>query len=91
MNVTFARPATKERRRFACFYDEYAPKLWGLILRADLPASVSERILLNTFSKAWPHFHRQAAGGHQMLPWLLGLAYAEGLPAVTLTPELKRV
>ncbi|MBC7568915.1 MAG: hypothetical protein H7319_04165 [Spirosoma sp.] len=90
MNVTFAKPATKERRRFAFFYDEYAPKLWGLILQADLPASVSERILLNTFGKAWPHPHRQAVEGHQMITWLLGLAYAEGLPAVTLPPELKQ-
>ncbi len=91
MNLTFAKPATKERRRFASFYDAYAPKLWGLVLQAQLPATVSERILVNTFSKAWHHSHRQAIGRHQMLTWLLGLAYAEGLPAVTLPPELKRV
>lgn len=91
MTLPFTNPATKERQRFAFFYDEYAPKLWGLIIRANLPASVSERILANTFSKAWPPPHRQSLSGHQLLTWLLRLAYAEGLPVVTLPPELKRI
>ncbi|GAB2553571.1 hypothetical protein [Spirosoma areae] len=84
------KPDVKDVPGFVLFYDQYAPKLWGLILTADLGASASKTILVRTFMKAWPHPHRQVVGEHQLLTFLLSLAYAEGLPLGTLTSVFGR-
>lgn len=74
---------------FETFYNTYAHKLWGLILIANLPASESETILINTLTKAWLHPDRQVYIDRHPCIWLLQLAYAEGLPANLLRPILK--
>ncbi|GAB3219906.1 hypothetical protein [Spirosoma arcticum] len=78
------KPTINDLQGFTSFYDQYAPKLWGLILSADLGASASKTILVRTFMNAWHHPHRQVIGEHQLLTFLLSLAYTEGLPPGTL-------
>ncbi|QDK80811.1 response regulator [Spirosoma sp. KCTC 42546] len=70
------------QQTFSRFYDTYAPKLWGLILRAKLPTSRSERILSSTFKKAWPQLSQQTSTSASTFTWLLTLAYGEGLPPI---------
>lgn len=80
MKVDLTQLDTKDRQGFILFYDRYAPKVWGLILSADLPESVAKTILVRTFVNAWQHPHRLVIGQNQVLTFLLSLAYAEGLP-----------
>ncbi|GAB4023429.1 hypothetical protein GCM10028808_73870 [Spirosoma migulaei] len=70
------------QQAFTRFYDTYAPKVWGLILRAKLPSLQSERILSNTFKKAWPQLSQQTSTNASTFTWLLSLAYSEGLPSI---------
>ncbi|GAB3220370.1 hypothetical protein [Spirosoma arcticum] len=84
------KPTINDLQGFTSFYDQYAPKLWGFILSADLPTSASKTILVSTFIKAWQHPHRQLIGENQLLTLLLSLAYAEGLPRGTLTSVFGR-
>lgn len=90
MNYFLTQPRPKNHRAFMSFYDAYAPKLWGLILSANLPASRSETILINTLLKAWQHPDRQTILEKRAFTWLVGLACAEGMPANTLSPCLNR-
>lgn len=83
MPVNFVNRNISEPQAFKCFYEQYASKLWGLILSAKLPAYESETILVQTFSKAWLHPHRQEVGEKGLFTWLLSLAYAEGLPPLS--------
>ena len=93
MNHLLPQLRTKNQQAFASFYDAYAPKLWGIILLANLPSSQSETILVNTLLKAWQHPGRKAILEKRAFTWLLGLAYAEGLPANTLRSisEIRRI
>ncbi|GAB3639472.1 sigma-70 family RNA polymerase sigma factor [Spirosoma arcticum] len=91
ISIDSAKPDRRDLPVFLTFYEQYTPKLWGLILSANLPASQSETILINIFVKAWQHPHRQTIGRNQMLNWLLGLAYEEGLPSDTLRSAFKRL
>ena len=74
---------------YCSFCDAYAPKLWGLILKAHLPAPQAEAILLNTLTKAWHQLDSQPIQGNQFLSRLLTLAYQEGLPPESLTVILR--
>lgn len=64
---------------FALFYDQHVPKLWGLIVQAHLPRQESETILENTFLRAWRDPNRLKMTDKKALPWLMFLAYGEGL------------
>jgi DNA-directed RNA polymerase specialized sigma24 family protein len=64
---------------FSLFYDQYAPKLWGLIVQAHLSTQESEAILENTFLRAWLDPNRLKMTGKPVLPWLIFLANSEGL------------
>jgi hypothetical protein len=79
---------TSEGQAFESFYDTYAPKLWGLILKADLPALQSESILLNTLTKAWLQRDLEAPTQPHFLTRLIGLACREGLPVKCLPSNL---
>lgn len=69
-----------EQKTFASFYDRYAPKLWGLIVLAKLPARQSEAMLSNTLMKAWQSPNHHSLTEQKMLRRLLALAGEEGLP-----------
>ena len=66
--------------KFSAFYDQYVPKLWGIILSANLPSQQAETILLNTLIKAWPQIDLSTMTEGQVLVKLLVLACREGLP-----------
>ncbi|HLL95765.1 MAG TPA: hypothetical protein VK404_12355 [Spirosoma sp.] len=70
----------KNQQPFSIFYETYAPKLWGIILLAKLPASQSENILINTLKKAWQKLGQQVHPVEPTFATLLTLAYSEGLP-----------
>lgn len=65
---------------FTEFYDTYAPRLWGLILLANLPPSQSETILINTLLNAWQQVGQTSPIDDHYLSMILQLAYQEGLP-----------
>lgn len=77
------------QRGYASFYDVYAPKLWGLILLADLPIPESEAILTNTLAKAWKQFDKPARAEKHFFVRLIGLACQEGLPVNNLRAILR--
>ncbi len=81
MKFLFNKSQTHERQAFDAFYAYYAPKLWGVILAANLPTHQSRTILMNTILTAWQHPSRHKLVDKQVLSWLTGLACAEGLPA----------
>ncbi len=88
MKTPFVPLNESEQAVFTAFYQEYAPKLWGLIVEANLPVKKAEAILINTLVKAWPLLD----GEPSPLARLLGLAYQQGLPidglrAHALTPH----
>jgi hypothetical protein len=74
---------------FKSFYDTYAPKIWGLILLANLPMSQSEAILINTLTKGWKNFNQNRLTQGQVLIMLINLARIEGLPVECLNPIFK--
>ena len=65
---------------FTTFYSEYAPKIWGLLVEAKLPARQAEAILTNTFVRGWQASVTRAVVDTPELTRLLGLACEEGLP-----------
>ena len=65
---------------FTTFYTDYAPKIWGLLLEAKLPALQAEAILVNTFVRGWQASVTEAAVDTPELTRLLSLACEEGLP-----------
>ena len=65
---------------FTTFYAEYAPKIWGLLVEAKLPAPQAEAILINTFVRGWQASARGIAVDTPELTRLLSLACEEGLP-----------
>ncbi|GAB4014993.1 hypothetical protein GCM10028808_39080 [Spirosoma migulaei] len=78
-----------DRRAYTSFYDGYAPKLWGILLLANLPNSQSEEILTRTLTKAWSQRDIHTPTEKHFLGWLLGLACREGLPIDCLQDILK--
>lgn len=67
---------------FTTFYTAYAPKIWGLLLEAKLPASQAEVILINTFVRGWQDSvtgNTESTMDTPELTRLLGLACEEGL------------
>ena len=93
----FSRPQNKtstrtlEQTAFAHFYDAYAPKLWGLILTANLPAQQSETILINTLMKAWQQVDQPTQSEKQLFIELIRLACQAGLPPACLRAVLSRL
>ncbi|WP_020602760.1 hypothetical protein [Spirosoma spitsbergense] len=75
---------------FISFYDTQAPKLWGLILLANLPLSTSEGILTNTFIKAWQDLDNTPFTKNYSFTQLIDLACKEGLPIGCLKALLNR-
>lgn len=69
-----------DRQTFTAFYEAYAPKLWGLIVEAQLPKAQAEAILTNTLIKAWQQLDQNRLVDKQGLMQLIGLACREGLP-----------
>jgi len=74
----FIRPASQSA--FELFYQQHAPKLWGIILLANLPVSLSEDILVDTLTAAWQQRQDHALEGTYVLSWLITLAHRAGLP-----------
>ena len=66
--------------KFSAFYDQYVPKVWGVILGADLPPQQAETILLNTLIKAWSQIDLSTMTERQVFVKLLVIACREGLP-----------
>lgn len=91
MILDFLQPKLIDHQAFLLFYDRYAPGLWELILRANLPTSESKKIIVRTFMKAWRHPDLHVVGGDQAVTWLLSLAYAEGLPYNTPEAVFERI
>lgn len=85
MTAYSTKPDGKDMPGFTLFYDQYAPKLWGLISLTSLSPSQSEAILINTLTKAW----RQSDPLKPFLSWLIGLAYQEALPNAVLGAMLR--
>ncbi|GAB4022749.1 hypothetical protein GCM10028808_71190 [Spirosoma migulaei] len=89
MNPYPPKPTIKDLQGFRLFYDQYAPKLWGLIILANLSASRSEAILMSTMTKAWQYPNPPWPDKKHVLTWLIGLAYTEGLPTTGLLTKVK--
>ncbi|XAZ82104.1 hypothetical protein A6C57_27560 (plasmid) [Fibrella sp. ES10-3-2-2] len=65
---------------FEAFCQTFAPKLWGIILLANLPVVTSEDILVNTLVAAWQQRATQPLTGDYVLSGLIRLAHQQGLP-----------
>ena len=89
MGKLFGMSDTPDQRAFHLFYDTYAPIVWGLIVKANLPASQAEAIFINTFVKVWQQRDEQAPGESLSITRLVGLACKEGLPIEALQSILK--
>lgn len=74
---------------FNVFYDTYAPKLWALILLANLLIEQSETMLCNTLTKGWKRFNQEELTERQALRMLISLAYNEDLPPTCLNVIFK--
>lgn len=69
-----------DKQAFIQFYDTYAPKLWGLILLANLSSAQSEAILTRTLIKGWEQLGKDSLRDERVLSILISLARREGLP-----------
>ena len=67
-------------QEFHIYYDTYAPKLWGILLKAGLSDTESQKILMNTLSTAWPQYNQTTTNQRSFFLQLLRLAHQEGLP-----------
>lgn len=68
--------ASDQRVLFTRLYDQYAPSVYGVLLRSLHNEIEAERLLELTFLKAW-HQIEKVPSQHK-LSWLLGLAYSVG-------------
>ncbi|NID12920.1 hypothetical protein [Fibrivirga algicola] len=79
--VDESRPADNfDNQSFNVFYERFAPKLWGIILLANLPVAHSEEILIKTMQNAWAERSQHPATDRYYLSRLISIAHAEGLP-----------
>lgn len=65
-----------QRLLFSHLYDEYAPSLYGLLLRSLNDEATAQRLLELTFLKAWEQF--EEVPSQHKLSWLLRLARLVG-------------
>ncbi len=65
---------------YQAFYDNYSPKLWGVLVLADLPLPVTEKIFINTLMRAWQQRSEYPLTQENILSYLIGIALSEGLP-----------
>ncbi|SFE28948.1 hypothetical protein SAMN05216167_11269 [Spirosoma endophyticum] len=89
MNAYPPKPTSKDLPSFTLFYDQYAPKLWSLIVLANLSTTRSEDILINTMIIAWQQPDSRWPAKKHVLTWLIGLAYTVGLPTAGLLTRIK--
>ncbi len=89
MKLSITKLHTPDQKAFMSFYDLYAPKLWGLILKANLNSSQGEDILINTLIKAWQQYGPYLLGEKYLLTQLLKIAREEGMPIECLQAILK--
>ena len=89
MKLSITKFHTPDQQTFMSFYDIYAPKLWGLILEANLSSSQGEAVLTNTFIKAWQQYGPYLLKEKYLLTQLLKIACEEGLPIECLQAVLK--
>lgn len=82
-------PATKQET-LLYLYDLHGPKLWGLIVKANLPQRQSEAVLLNAFVNAFKQIHEQQITEKEFFTALLRSALAEGLSLTCLQPIFSR-
>ncbi|AUD05870.1 hypothetical protein [Spirosoma pollinicola] len=73
-------PTKPPPQAFREFYATYAPRLWGFVLLAHLPATQSETILINTVRKAWQQLQSPIQSNTPCFSHILRVAYLEGLP-----------
>ncbi|MBO0952956.1 hypothetical protein [Fibrella forsythiae] len=78
--LPFGHRSGSNQQLYYDFYARYAPKLWSIILLADLPSLQAEVVLANTLIKAWQQQDTYPLTSPYMLSHLIGLAYREGLP-----------
>ncbi|MBO0952954.1 hypothetical protein [Fibrella forsythiae] len=70
----------QDQQAYYAFYQQYAPRLWGVILLANLPVSHSEVILANVLVKAWQEQDSYPLTAPHVLSYLIGLSHKLGLP-----------
>ena len=84
------RIRSSDQQAFTSFYDDYAPKLWGIIVLANLPMPESEAILVNTLAKDWKQFDQRTRSEKHFFTRMIDFAHQEGLPIDHLKAILKR-
>ncbi len=65
---------------YEAFYDNYSPKLWGVLVLAGLPLPATEKIFVNTLVRAWQQRTQHPLTQQHVLSYLIGIALNEGLP-----------
>ena len=64
----------KEFEIFIRLYDEYAPILFGLILRITERELLANTALTQTFIEIWPYYELHNLPKNDNLPWMLSIA-----------------
>jgi len=64
---------------FGAAYDEYAPLLYGLLLRVLRDAGDAQEILQETFLTAWTDARKFDASRGSELAWLISMARSRGI------------
>ncbi len=65
------------RRDVAAFeqlYDECSPIVFGHLLQRVPNPETAERLLVETFYRAWSQIRSFSGERHSLMPWLLGIA-----------------
>ncbi|MEL6923453.1 MAG: sigma-70 family RNA polymerase sigma factor [Bacteroidota bacterium] len=64
----------KDKRAIAIIYDQYAPSLYGVIVRIVRSEELAEDVLQEAFIKIWKSAERYDAGKARLFTWLLNIA-----------------
>ncbi|NID13464.1 RNA polymerase sigma factor [Fibrivirga algicola] len=68
--------AANQQALFMKLYDQYAPSIYGVLLRSLNNDAEAGRLLELTFLKAWHQIEKMPS--QHKISWLLGLAHSVG-------------
>lgn len=82
IGVLLAQVANGDQRAFAKLYDQFAPRVFGLILRVVVDRAQSAEVLQEVFLEIWQSAGQFSTNRGQGRSWILTIAHRRGVDRV---------
>ena len=64
----------KDRQGINALYDQYAPTLYGVVLRIVIRPEIAEETIQEVFLKIWKNIHSFDPGKGKLFTWMINIA-----------------